>query len=56
MEKQHTKLAGEVEELTDELYQLKCQLFLHYDCNCTLIQEYIKNGFRPTAASRFPDE
>jgi len=56
MEKQHTKLTGEVEELTDEVYQLKRQLFLHSDCNCTLIQEYIKNGFRPTAASRFSTE
>lgn len=54
MEKQHTKLAGEVEELTDEVYQLKCQLFLHTDCNCTLIHKYIKNGFRPTAASLSP--
>ncbi|KAH6896643.1 hypothetical protein B0T10DRAFT_474844 [Thelonectria olida] len=54
MEKQHTKLAGEVEELTDEVYQLKRQLFLHADCNCTLIQEYIKNGFRSDGGQPLP--
>jgi hypothetical protein len=54
MEKQHMKLASAVEELTDEVYQLKRELFLHTDCNCTLIQECIKNGFRCDGSGPLP--
>jgi len=54
MEKQHMKLASEVDELTDEVYQLKRELFLHADCDCTLIQECIKNGFRCDGGKPLP--
>ncbi|KAI5459491.1 hypothetical protein BGZ63DRAFT_391140 [Mariannaea sp. PMI_226] len=45
MEQRHIKLSSEVEALTTEIYWLKCEILLHSDCNCTLIQSYLANGF-----------
>ncbi|CAM1503646.1 Fc.00g012370.m01.CDS01 [Cosmosporella sp. VM-42] len=42
MEQQHRKLSTSVDELTQEVYELKRQLLRHSDCNCAMIQEYIK--------------
>ncbi|KAH6873637.1 hypothetical protein B0T10DRAFT_499713 [Thelonectria olida] len=46
MEQHHIRLSSDVEALTTEIYRLKCELLLHSDCNCTLIQSYFKNGFQ----------
>jgi hypothetical protein len=54
MEKRHMKLASEAEKLTDEVYQLKRVLLLHADCNGTLIQKFIMNGFRSDSAEPRP--
>jgi hypothetical protein len=56
MEKRHMKLASEAEKLTDEAYQLKRELLLHADCNCTLIQKFIKNGFRRDGGEPRPQQ
>jgi hypothetical protein len=43
MEQRHRTLSSCVNDLNEELLQLKMQLLQHTSCNCTLIQHYIKN-------------
>lgn len=39
----HRRLSNSVDELMDEVYELKMKLLLHSNCNCSLIQNYIKD-------------
>ncbi|KAH6983904.1 hypothetical protein EDB80DRAFT_899214 [Ilyonectria destructans] len=43
MEKHNITLSNSVDKLITEIHQLKMQLLQHSDCNCTLIQDYIRN-------------
>lgn len=43
VEKHNITLSDCVDKLITEIHQLKMQLLQHSDCNCTLIQDYIRN-------------
>lgn len=43
LEKRNRELLNSAKQLKQEVYQLKMQLLKHSDCDCTLIQNYIKS-------------